>query len=70
MVCLTLLFIVILTFGKVTSVPCSDQQPPGSASGDDVPGPQEVTTLQYCFIDNCTILITDTGEAGYCLRHR
>ena len=59
MVCLTLLFIVILTtVSKVTSLHCSDQQL--SASGDD--DLQQVTTLQYCLLDNCTIMMIDTGE--------
>ena len=59
MVCLTLLYIVILTtVSKVTSLHCSDQQL--SASGDD--DLQQVTTLQYCLLDNCTIKMIDTGE--------
>ena len=62
MVCFTLLFIVTFAVGRVTSVPCSYQPPPGPASGDDFPGSQEVTALEYCFINNCTIMITDTGE--------
>jgi len=62
MVCFILLFIVTFTVSKVTSVPCSDQPTPGRASGDDIPGLQEVTKLQYCIIDNCTIMITDTGK--------
>ncbi|XP_065920561.1 uncharacterized protein [Dysidea avara] len=56
---LTLFFIVILsTVCKVTPLHCSDQQLP--ASGDD--GLQQVTTLQYCLVDNCTIMMIDTGE--------
>ena len=59
MACLTLLFIVILTIvSKVTSLHCSDQQLP--ASGDD--DLQQVTTLQYCLVDDCTIMKIDTGE--------
>ena len=59
MACLTLLFIVILaTVSKVTSLYCSDQQLP--ASGDvDL---QQVTTIQYCLVDDCTIMKIDTGE--------
>jgi len=60
--CFILLFVAFLTISKVTSFSCSNQQPLGSASGDDFPGSQEVTTLQYCFINNCTIMTTDTGE--------
>jgi len=59
MACLTLLFIVILTkVSKVTSLHCSNQQLP--ASGDD--DLQQVTTLHYCQVDNCTIRRLDTGE--------
>jgi len=60
--CFTLLFVAIITVSKATPFPCSDQHPPDSASGDDVPGTQQVTTLQYCFIDNCTIVRIDTRE--------
>jgi len=59
MASLTLLFIVILTtVSKVTSLHCSDQQLP--ASGDD--DLQQVTTLHYCQVNNCTIIRLDTGE--------
>ena len=58
MVWISLLFIVTLTVSKVTSLHCSDQQLP--ASGDD--DLQQVTTLQYCRADNCTIIRLDTGE--------
>ena len=62
MACFTLLFIAILTVRRVTSFSCSNHQPSGSASGNDVPAPQQVVTIQYCFIDNCTIVRTGTGE--------
>ena len=59
MACPNLLFIVILTtVSKVTSLHCSDQQLP--SSGDD--NLQQVTTLQYCLVDNCNIKRIDTGE--------
>ena len=59
MVWLTLLLVTILTtVSKVTSLHCSDQQLPASG-GDDL---QQVTTLQYCHVDNCTIMMIDTGE--------
>ena len=59
MACFALLSIVILTtVSKVTSLHCSDQQLP--ASGKD--GLQQFTTLQYCLVDNCTIIVIDTGE--------
>ena len=63
MVCLTLLFVVILTtVSKVISLHCTDQQLPQQlpASGDD--DLQQVTTLHYCKSANCTIIILDTGE--------
>jgi len=60
--CFILLFIVILVVSKVTSSSCFDQRPPDSSSGDEVPEIQQVTTLQYCLIDNCTIMKIDTGE--------
>jgi len=52
---LTLFFIVLLV--TVTSLHCGQQLP---ASGDD--DLQQVTTLQYCLVDNCTIKMIDTGE--------
>ena len=58
MACLTLLFVVILAVSKVASLCCSDQQLPASGDGDL----QQVTTLQYCLVDNCTIMMIDTGE--------
>ena len=59
MVWFTLFFIVTLTVvSKVTSLHCSDQQLP--SSGDD--DLQQVTTLQFCLVDNCTIMMIDTGE--------
>jgi len=64
MVGLIVLFLAALTTSKVaTSFPCSDQQPPSLSSGDDsLPESQKVTTLQYCLVDNCTIMMIDTGE--------
>ena len=57
MSCLTLLFIAILTTAsKVTSLHCSHQP----ASGDD--HLQQYTTLQYCLVDDCTIMKINTGE--------
>jgi len=56
--CVAVFFIVTLIVSKVTSLHCSDQQLP--ASGDD--DLQQATTLQYCLVDNCTIMMIDTGE--------
>jgi len=56
---LTLFFIVILTtISKVTLLHCSDQQLPASG-GDHF---QQVVTLKYCLVDDCTIKRIDTGE--------
>ena len=44
-----------------TPLYCSDVQLPASGSGHDTDLSQ-VTTLQYCIIDNCTILRIDTGQ--------
>ena len=61
MVCLTvLLFIVSLTVSKAAPLHCTDQQLP--ASGDELwPDLQQVATIDYCLVDECTIMI-DTGE--------
>ena len=40
---------------------CSDVQSPASGSGHNTDLSQ-VTTLQYCIIDNCTIMRIDTGQ--------
>jgi len=57
----TLLFIVILTtVSKVTLLNCSDQLL--TASGDDMPDSQQVAPLQYCLVNNCTIMMVNTGE--------
>jgi len=58
MACFTLLFVVILTISEISSLRCSDQQLPASG-GDHL---QQVTTVQYCHVDNCTIKRIDTGE--------
>ena len=59
---LTLLLITtILTVANgATSLYCSDVQSP--ASGSHSTDLSQVTTLQYCIIDNCTIMRTDTGQ--------
>jgi len=58
MACLAVLFIVILTIIEVTSLNCSDQQLP--ASGDD--DQQVAAVLQYCLVDNCTIMMIKLGR--------
>ena len=57
-----LFFIAVLTVANgATPLYCSDVQLPASGSGHDTDLSQ-VTTLQYCIIDNCTILRIDTGQ--------
>ena len=59
---LCLLLIAILTVASgATPLYCSDVQSPVSGSGHNTDLSQ-VTTLQYCIIDNCTIMRTDTGQ--------
>ena len=58
---LTMLLITILTVAiGTTSLYCSDVQSPASGSlNTDL---SQVTTLQYCVIDNCTIMRIDSGQ--------
>ena len=59
---LTLLLITILTVTSgATPLHCSDVQSP-AASGSHDTDPSQVTTLEYCIIDNCTIMRIDTGQ--------
>ena len=62
MACFTLLLITILSVasGQATPLYCSDVQSP--ASGSHNTDLSQVTTLQYCIIDNCTIMRIDTGQ--------
>ena len=58
----SLLLIAILTVASgATPLYCSDVQSPASGSGHNTDLSQ-VTTLQYCIIDNCTIMSIDTGQ--------
>ena len=58
----SLLLIAILTVASgATPLYCSDVQSPASSSGHNTDLSQ-VTTLQYCIIDNCTIMRIDTGQ--------
>ena len=63
MACLTLLLItaVLTVTSGVTPLYCSNVQSPASGSHNTADLSQ-VTTLQYCIIDNCTIMRTDTGQ--------
>ena len=58
----TLFLIAILNVasGQATPLYCSDVQSSGSGSHNtDL---SQVTTLQYCIIDNCSIMRVDTGQ--------
>ena len=58
----SLLLIAILTVASgATPLYCSDVQSPASGSGHNTDLSQ-VTTLQYCIIDNCTIMSIDTEQ--------
>ena len=62
MVCATLLLIAILTVaGGATPLYCSDVQSSASGNSHNTDLSQ-VTILQYCIIDNCTIMRIDTGQ--------
>ena len=57
-----LLLIAILTVASgATPLDCSDVQSPASGDSHNTDLSQ-VTTLQYCIIDNCTIMRIDTGQ--------
>ena len=62
MVHFSLLLIAILTVASTGAAPiyCSDVQSP--ASGSHNTDLSQVISLQYCIIDNCTIMKIDTGE--------
>ena len=62
MIAFVSLLIAILTVASgATPLYCSDVQSPASGSGHNTDLSQ-VTTLQYCIIDNCTIMRIDTGQ--------
>ena len=66
MACITLFLLVFVATSKAASISShSCNTPPLSASGDDLDMTalsQVNTSLQYCMIDNCTIMKIDTGE--------
>lgn len=59
MACAILLLIVTFTANEATLLHCSPTDGSGS-SGVDVH--QQVSTIQYCIVDNCTIIRIDTGQ--------
>ena len=68
MACITPFLLVFVATSKAASMSshsCNLSAPPLSASGDDVDMTdlsRVNTSLQYCMIDNCTIMRIDTGE--------
>ena len=58
--CSLLLIAILTVVSGATPLYCSDVQPPASGSGHNTDLSQ-VTMLQYCIIDNCTIMRIDTG---------
>ena len=59
--CSLLLIAILTVVSGATPLYCSDVQSPASGSGHNTDLSQ-VTTLQYCIIDNCTIMRIDTGQ--------
>ena len=68
MACITLFLLVFVATSKAASISshsCNLNTPPLSASGGDLDMTdlsQVDTSLQYCMIDNCTIMRIDTGK--------
>ena len=54
------LITILIMVSKTTPLYCSDVQSP--ASGTHITDLSQVTTLQYCIINNCTIMRIDTGQ--------
>ena len=59
--CSLLLITILIVASGATPLYCSDVQSPAGGSGHNTDLSQ-VTTLQYCIIDNCTIMRIDTGQ--------
>ena len=59
MTCIAFLLVAIFASSKASLLHCSSTDDSGSSSMDDF---QQTTTLQYCVLDNCTIMRIDTGE--------
>ena len=58
---LFLIAILIVVSARTAPIYCSDVQSPPSSGSHDTDLSQ-VISLQYCIIDNCTIMKIDTGE--------
>ena len=62
--CFALLFVITnLIFSEATILHCTNPQSQDTVSGDGTVDHSEVTTLQYCIIDNCTMIRSDTGQS-------
>ena len=48
---------------EATILHCANPQSQDTVSGDGTVDHSEVTTLQYCIIDNCTMMRSDTGQS-------
>lgn len=59
MVSVVFLLIGVFATSEATLLHCSSSGGTGSGDIDDL---EQVTTLQYCVVDNCTIMRIDTGQ--------
>ena len=66
MLVVTLLTVVLISAATNATSPddhrCSPDQPSTGSSASGIDDLQQVTTLQYCLVDDCTIMVIDTGE--------
>ena len=59
MTCVAFLLVAVFASSKASLLHCSSTDDSGSSGMDDF---QQITTLQYCVLDNCTIMMVNTGE--------
>ena len=60
-VSIILLLLLLISTGSEAEATCSDQQSTGGST-EGMANVQQVTKLQYCLVDDCTIMKIDTGE--------
>ena len=60
MACSVLLTLLVLTISKAAEA--VDHQCPVAGSASGMADFQQVTTVDYCVVDDCTIMRTDSGE--------
>ena len=61
--CFAVLFVIsLLAVSEATILHCTNPQSKDTISGDGTVDRSEVTTLQYCIVDNCTMIRNDTGQ--------